>query len=65
MTLTFLSATALAAAAAATESEGSELGSFIAAGIAAAVFLLAAIVLRSFRDVAHRTAGDVHGSDHA
>ncbi len=63
MTLTFLSATTLAAAAAA-ESE-SELGAYIAGGIAAAVFLVSAIVLRSFRDVAHRAPGDVHGSDHA
>ncbi|MFA4841141.1 MAG: hypothetical protein WC580_05500 [Agrococcus sp.] len=57
MTLTLLAA----AAEAAEESAG--VGPYIAGGIAAAVFLISAIVLRSFRDVAHRAGRhDVHGN---
>ena len=45
------------------ESAGAELAPFIAAGITAAVFIISAIVLRSFRDVAHRShRHDVHGN---
>jgi hypothetical protein len=57
MTLTLLAA----AAEHAEESAGA--GPYIAAGIAAAVFLISAIVLRSFRDVSHRgERHDVHGN---
>ncbi|MCH1883391.1 hypothetical protein [Agrococcus sp. ARC_14] len=44
------------ATAAEAESAGAEVAPFIAAGITAAVFLISAIVLRSFRDVANRRA---------
>lgn len=38
-------------------------GPYIAAGIAAALFIISAIVLRSFRDVSHRgERHDVHGN---
>lgn len=51
------------ATAAEAESAGAGFAPFIAAGITAAVFLFSAIVLRSFRDVAHRSARhDVHGN---
>ncbi|WP_159433612.1 hypothetical protein [Agrococcus sp. Marseille-P2731] len=50
------------ATAAHAESAEANIAPYIAGGIAAAVFLIAAIVLRSFRDVAHRSARhDVHG----
>jgi predicted permease len=45
------------ATAAEAESATAALEPFIAAGITAAVFIISAIVLRSFRDVAHRSAG--------
>ena len=58
MTLTLLAA---AAAEHAEESAGA--GPYIAGGIAAAIFLISAIVLRSFRDVSHRAGRhDVHGN---
>lgn len=38
-------------------SEGFNFAPYIAGGITAAVFVISAIVLRSFRDVAHRSAG--------
>jgi hypothetical protein len=57
MTLTLLAA----AAEHAEESAGA--GPYIAGGIAAAIFLISAIVLRSFRDVSHRgERHDVHGN---
>jgi hypothetical protein len=57
MTLTLL------AAAAEHAEESAGIGPYIAGGIAAAVFLISAIVLRSFRDVAHRGGRhDVHGN---
>ena len=40
----------------AAESAEVNVAPYIAAGITAAVFLISAIVLRSFRDVAHRSA---------
>ncbi|WP_413320411.1 hypothetical protein AA0Z99_06035 [Agrococcus sp. 1P02AA] len=50
-------------ATAAAESAEVELAPYIAGGIAAAVFLISAIVVRSFRDVAHRSVRhDVHGN---
>jgi hypothetical protein len=59
--------THLLAAAAEAGSAGAEFAPYIAGAITAAVFIFAAVVLRSFRDVAHRstTGGDAHGSDHA
>lgn len=42
------------ATAAEAESAGAGLAPYIAGGITAAVFIISAIVLRSFRDVAHR-----------
>ena len=57
MTLTLLAA----AAEHAEESAGA--GPYIAGGIAAAIFIISAIVLRSFRDVAYRAGRhDVHGN---
>jgi hypothetical protein len=57
MTLTLLAA----AAEHAEETAGA--GPYIAGGIAAAIFLMSAIVLRSFRDVSHRSGRhDVHGN---
>ena len=51
------------ATAAEAESAGAGFAPYIAAGITAAVFVISAIVLRSFRDVAHRSVrGDVHGN---
>ncbi|GEK81536.1 hypothetical protein [Agrococcus baldri] len=51
------------ATAAEAESAGAGFAPFIAAGITAAVFIISAVVLRSFRDVAHRsTRHDVHGN---
>lgn len=62
MTLTLLS-TAVLATAAEAESGEAGLAPFIAAGITATVFIVSAIVLRSFRDVAHRSERhDVHGN---
>lgn len=46
--------TMLELATAAAESGETNITPFIAAGITAAVFIVSAIVLRSFRDVAHR-----------
>ncbi|WP_405216764.1 hypothetical protein [Agrococcus sp. Ld7] len=46
--------TLLELATAAAESGETNITPYIAAGITAAVFLISAIVLRSFRDVAHR-----------
>jgi|GEM_PF-6796670 len=57
MTLTLL------AAAAEQAEEAAGAGPYIAGGIAAAVFIISAIVLRSFRDVSHRAERhDVHGN---
>ena len=57
MTLTLL------AAAAEHAEEAAGAGPYIAAGIAAGIFLISAIVLRSFRDVSHRgERHDVHGN---
>lgn len=51
------------ATAAEAESAGAGVAPFIAAGITAAVFVISAVVLRSFRDVAHRAERhDVHGN---
>ena len=59
--------TLLAAAAAAAEAGHNETGPapFIAGAIAAAVFLVSAIVLRAYRDVSNRSVGGQTGStDH-
>ena len=51
------------ATAAEAESASAGFTPYIAAGITAAVFVISAIVLRSFRDVAHRSVRtDVHGN---
>lgn len=53
--------------AAAAETGGHEvgIGPFIAGGIAVAVFTISAIVVRSFRDVSHRsTAGQADATEH-
>lgn len=51
------------ATAAHAESDGANLAPYIAAGITAAVLVISAVVLRSFRDVAHRSERhDVHGN---
>lgn len=53
----------LLAAAAGQAEAGAGIGPYIAAGITVAVFLISAIVLRSFRDVSHRgDRHDVHGN---
>lgn len=53
----------LLAAAAEHAEEAAGAGPYIAGAIAAGVFLMSAIVLRSFRDVAHRgDRHDVHGN---
>ena len=57
MTLTLL------AAAAEQAEEAAGAGPYIAAAITAGVFIISAIVLRSFRDVSHRgERHDVHGN---
>ncbi|WP_347753818.1 hypothetical protein [Agrococcus sp. ProA11] len=48
--------TLLELATAAAESGETHVTPYIAAGITAAVFIISAIVLRSFRDVSHRSA---------
>ncbi|SDS56813.1 hypothetical protein [Agrococcus carbonis] len=48
----------LLATAAEAESAGAEFAPYIAGAITASVFIISAIVLRSFRDVAHRSAGN-------
>ncbi|MCR8671161.1 hypothetical protein [Agrococcus sp. HG114] len=63
MTLTPLTSALLGAAEHAESSADAGFGPYIAAGITAAVFIFSAIVLRSFRDVAHRSERhDVHGN---
>jgi hypothetical protein len=63
MTLTTLTSALVEASLHAEGEGGAGFGPYIAAGIAAAVFIISAVVLRSFRDVAHRSERhDVHGN---
>lgn len=49
----------LVLATAAAESGEVNVAPYIAGGIAAAIFIISAVVLRSFRDVVHRSADPV------
>lgn len=63
MTLITLTSALLEASLEAEGDAGAGFGPYIAAGITAAVFIISAVVLRSFRDVAHRSERhDVHGN---
>lgn len=54
----------LVLATAAAESGEANIAPFIAAGITAAIFVVSAVVLRSFRDVSHRRADPMAADQH-